>query len=146
MDQMTRKHMMMHKGLHPRDDVMCQEKKEEEDMPALKIASTHRRCKGKLITATRNNTNNTNINRTTIIRKEKCEEKQPYGHFKWQISMTGWKGIHWELCKKVKFHHSTKWYMHNQEFVLENETNKIIWVLKYENNYTNCDWCFWYSK
>ena len=38
-----------------------------------------------LITATRNNTNNTRINRTTITRKQKWEEKLPYGHFKRQI-------------------------------------------------------------
>ena len=40
MDHRTRKVMTMHKGLHPRDDndYMCQEKKEEEDLTALKIA------------------------------------------------------------------------------------------------------------
>ena len=30
------------------------------------------------------------------------------------------KGIHWELCKKFKFDHTNKWYMHNLESVLEN--------------------------
>ena len=25
------------------------------------------------------------------------------------------KGINWEMCKKVKFHHKNKWYMHNPE-------------------------------
>ena len=30
------------------------------------------------------------------------------------------KGIHWELCKKLKFDHSNKRYMHNPESVLEN--------------------------
>ena len=24
------------------------------------------------------------------------------------------KEIHWELCKKPKFNHMNKWYMHNQ--------------------------------
>ena len=39
-----------------------------------------------------------------------------------------WVGnaIHWELCKKLKFHHTTKWYGQEPEFVLENETQKII--------------------
>ena len=37
------------------------------------------------------------------------------------------KGIHWELCKKFKFDHTKKWYIHNLEFFLENETHKIIW-------------------
>ena len=34
----------MHKALHTRDDIdyMCQEKKEEEDSPALKNGSIHR--------------------------------------------------------------------------------------------------------
>ena len=35
------------------------------------------------------------------------------------------KGIHWELCKKLKFDHTNKWNMHNPESVLENETHKI---------------------
>ena len=31
------------------------------------------------------------------------------------------KVIHKELCKRLKFNHTTKWYMHKPEFVLENE-------------------------
>ena len=38
---------------------------------------------GRLITATRNNTNDTSITRTTINRKQKWGEKQLCGHFKW---------------------------------------------------------------
>ena len=40
-----------------------------------------------------------------------------------------WMGkvIHWELCKKVKFNHTNKWYVHNPESVLENETDKLLW-------------------
>ena len=34
--------------------------------------------------------------------------------------------IHRELCKKFKFDHANKWYMHNSEFVRENETHKIL--------------------
>ena len=43
MDQKARKLMAMHRTLHPRDDIdnMRQEKEEEEDSPALKIALTH---------------------------------------------------------------------------------------------------------
>ena len=43
MDQITRKLMTMHKALHPRDDVdiICQEKKEKEDLLALNTALTH---------------------------------------------------------------------------------------------------------
>ena len=35
------------------------------------------------------------------------------------------KGIQWELCKKLKFEHTTKWYIHRPESVLENETHKL---------------------
>ena len=32
------------------------------------------------------------------------------------------KVIHWEMCKKFKFDHTNKWYMHNPASVLENGT------------------------
>ena len=35
--------------------------------------------------------------------------------------------IHWELCKKFKFDHMNRWYMHNPESVLKNETHKILY-------------------
>ena len=35
------------------------------------------------------------------------------------------KVIHWGLCKKFKFDHTNKWYLHNPESVLENETHKL---------------------
>ena len=35
--------------------------------------------------------------------------------------------IHWELRKKLKFDHYTKWYTHKPESVLDNEMDKIIW-------------------
>ena len=38
-----------------------------------------------------------------------------------------WVVIHWELCKNFKFDHTNKWYMHNPESVLENETRKLVW-------------------
>ena len=37
---------------------------------------------GRLMTATRNNTDNISINKTKITRKQKWEEKQLHGHFK----------------------------------------------------------------
>ena len=37
------------------------------------------------------------------------------------------KVIHWEMCKKFKFDHANKWYMHNPEPVLENDTHKLQW-------------------
>ena len=40
-----------------------------------------------------------------------------------------WMGkvINWELCKKLKFDHTNKWYMHNPESALENKTHKPLW-------------------
>ena len=35
--------------------------------------------------------------------------------------------IHWEMCKKFKFDHTNKWYMHNPAPVLENDTHKLRW-------------------
>ena len=37
------------------------------------------------------------------------------------------KVIHLELCKKLKFDHTNRWYMHNPESVLENEMHKLLW-------------------
>ena len=37
------------------------------------------------------------------------------------------KGIHWELCNKIKFDHT-----YNRESVLKNETQKISWILRYK--------------
>ena len=37
------------------------------------------------------------------------------------------KVIHRELCKKLKFEHTNKSYMYNQESVPENETHKLLW-------------------
>ena len=37
------------------------------------------------------------------------------------------KGIPWEICKKFKFDHIDKWYIHNPAPVLENATHKLLW-------------------
>ena len=161
---------------------------------------------GGLLTATRNETENTMSNRMTITRKQKWEGKQLYGRFKrlinnishdktWTWLRKGnfkreteslliaaqgsvirtnhikaridktqqnskcrlcgdrdetinhiisecrklaqreykarydWVGkvIHWEMCKKFKFDHTNKWYMHNPAPVLEDDTHKLLW-------------------
>ena len=51
-----------------------------------------------------------------------------------QIGIEGYKArhnwvgkvIHWEMCKKFKFDHVNKWYMHNPAPVLENDTHKLL--------------------
>ena len=37
------------------------------------------------------------------------------------------KGIHWEMCKKLKFDQTNKYYMHNPAPVRENDTYKHLW-------------------
>ena len=36
------------------------------------------------------------------------------------------KVIHWEMCKKFKFDHTNKWYMHNLPYVLEIDAHKLL--------------------
>ena len=160
---------------------------------------------GGLITATRNDTDNTMDNRMTITKKQKREGKQLHGRFKRLINNIShdktwtwlrkrnfkreteslqiaaqdnalitnhikaiigktqqnsrcrlysdrdetinhiisecsnlaqkeyktrhdWVGkvIHWEMCKKLKFGHTNKWYMHNSAPVIENDTHKLL--------------------
>ena len=37
------------------------------------------------------------------------------------------KVIYREMCKKLKFDHTNKLYMHNPAAVLENDTHKLLW-------------------
>ena len=43
--------------------------------------------------------------------------------------------IHWEMCKKLKFDHTIKWYMHNPAPVLENPTHKLLWHFKIQTDH-----------
>ena len=45
------------------------------------------------------------------------------------------KLIHWELCKKFKFDHTNKWFLHNPASVLENETYKLLWNFDIQTNH-----------
>ena len=47
------------------------------------------------------------------------------------------KMIHCELCKKLKFDHTNKWYMHKLEYVLENETHKLLWDFDIQTDHLN---------
>ena len=44
------------------------------------------------------------------------------------------KVIHRELCKRLYLNHTTKWYMHKPESVLENEIHKIIPDFELQND------------
>ena len=39
----------------------------------------------------------------------------------------GGKVIHWEMCKKFRFDHANKWYIHYPVPVQENNTHKLLW-------------------
>ena len=55
----------------------------------------------------------------------KCSKLAPK-EYKTRPDWVG-KVIHREMCKKFKFDHMNKWYMHNQPSVLENDTHKLLW-------------------
>ena len=85
MDQRTRKLMMMHKELHPRNDVdrLYVSSKEggkgldsiEDSIDAsIQLENYVEKCRGRLIIVTRNNTDNMRTNRMEK-RKQKWEEK-----------------------------------------------------------------------
>ena len=45
------------------------------------------------------------------------------------------KMIHWELCKKIKFDLTNKWFIPNPESFLENETQKILWDFEIQTDH-----------
>ena len=47
-----------------------------------------------------------------------------------RAGMTEWEG--WS--KRLKFDHTTKWYMHKQESVQENETHTFLWYLEIQGS------------
>ena len=98
-----------------------------------------------LLIAAQNNTIRTNYIKTRldkIRQNSKCrlcgERDETINHiinectklvrkdYKTRLEWVG-KVIHWEMCKKFKFDHTNKWYMHNSAFVLENEAYKLLW-------------------
>ena len=85
--------MTLHKALHPRDDVdrLYVSRKEggrelasiedSVDTSIQRLKDYKQKREEGLVTATRNDTENTRNNRMTIIRKQKWEGKQLYGRF-----------------------------------------------------------------
>ena len=91
---------------------MYQERREEEVLLALKTVLTHRledyieKYEG-LVTAIKNDTDNTVTNRMTITRKENLEEKQLYGRFKQLINDTPLEKT-WTWWRKGNFKRETE--------------------------------------
>ena len=113
MDQRKRRHYIPETML---TDYMFQEKREEEDLPALKDsvdASIQRledyieKHEGGMITAIRNDTDNMMSNRITITRKQKWEGKQLYGHFEWLINTISCDKT-WTLLRKGNLKRETE--------------------------------------
>ena len=50
------------------------------------------------------------------------------------------KVIHWEMCKKFKFDHANKWYMHNPAPLLENDTHKLKWDFDIQTDHLISAW------
>ena len=119
MDQRTRKLMTMHKALHPRDDVdrLYASRKEggrglasiEDSVVASiqRLKDIYKKHEGGLITATRNDTNNTMDNRRKITRKHKWEGKQLYGRFKRLINNISHDKT-WPWLRKGNFKRETE--------------------------------------
>ena len=88
--------MTMHKALHSRDNTerLCVKKggrgltsiQYSVDALIQRLEKYIHKHGGRLITAIKNNTNNTISNRTEITRKQKWKEKYLYGNFKQQTN------------------------------------------------------------
>ena len=127
MNQRTRKLMTMHKALHLRDDIdrLYLSRKEggrglssNEDSVDASIQWLEdyiQKHGGRLITTTRNNTDNTGTNWMTINRKQKGEEKQLDGCFKLLISNISHKKT-WTWLRNS----STKQFYKNQSYQSKN--------------------------
>ena len=108
----------MHKALHPRDDVdslYVSRKKGERGLASIedsvdtsiRLEDYIEKHERGLISAIRNNTDNTIDNRMTITRKEKWEEKQLYGRFKRLINNIS-HGNAWTWLRKGNFMRETE--------------------------------------
>ena len=103
----------MHKALYPRDDVdrLYVSRKEggrglasiedSVDTSIQRLEDYIQKHEGGLITATRNDTDNTMDNRMTITRKQKWEGKQLYGRFKWLINNISYDKT-WETLREER--------------------------------------------
>ena len=116
-EQRTRKLMTMHKALHPRDDVerlnISRKKggrglasiEDSVDESIQRFKDCMEKQEGRLITAIRNDTDNTKANRMTITRKQKSGKKN-YGRFKRLINISHKKS--WKKLRKRNLKRGTE--------------------------------------
>ena len=119
MDQRPRKLMTMHKALRPRRDVyrlyvsrnvggrVLASIEESVDASIQRLKDYKQKHEGGLITATRNETENTMNNTMTITRRQKWEGKQLYGRFKRLINNISHDKT-WTWLRKGNFKRETE--------------------------------------
>ena len=134
MDQRTRKLMTMYKALHPRDDVdrlfMSGKEGRRElariedsvDASIQQLQDCIQKRVGRVIAATRSNTNDTRTSGTTITRKQKWELEQLYGRFKRLISYISLENT-WKWLRKRNLKRETENYARNLNLTIR--TNGI---------------------
>ena len=110
--------MTIYEALHPRDDVdrLYVSRKEGgsgfariEDSVEASIQRHEdyvEKHGGGLITAIRNDTDNTKTTRMTTSRKQKCKQKQLYERFKWLINISTEKS--WARLRKGNLYRETE--------------------------------------
>ena len=121
MDQGPRKLMIMHKALYPRDDVdrlyisrkeggrVLTSIEDSVDASIQPLEDYIEKHEGGLITAIRNDTDNTMDNTMTITMKQKWKEKHLYGHFKRLINISHMKT--WTWLRKGNFKRETEFLL-----------------------------------
>ena len=144
----------MHDILHPIDGIsrLYMSRKEggrglasiedSVDVSIWQLEENIKKCQKRHITATRNSTDNININRTTITRKQNWEEKQLYGYFKRQIdNISHEKSSTW--LRKGNFMRETE----SVQIAAENnaiKTNYVKAKINKTHQYCKCRLC-WFS-
>ena len=53
---------------------------------------------------------------------QKLVQKEYKTRQEWEVNV-----IIWKLYEKLKFNHTNKWYIHNPESILENESHTLLW-------------------
>ena len=135
-DPKTRKLMTIHKALHSRNYVnrLLMSRKRGRGRTTIQdiVDASIQRLedyitkRGQLITANRNSTAKTNINRTEITRKQKWEEKQRYAHFKWNLKRENLVTV--KQYETLKEKQNVLWQQHKNHAIRTN--NVKAWIDK----------------
>ena len=134
----------MHKALHPRDVDRLYVSRKEGGRGLASIRKGNLKTETEsLLIAAQNNVIRTNHIKARIDKMQQnskcrqCDDRdETINHIISECSKLApkeyktrhdWVGkvIHREMCKKLKFDHTNKWYLHNPAPVLENNTHKL---------------------